>query len=61
MTDLRRKAVITAALCTILGGVVPAAIHAHRWLGFSVIGVQVVLLVTALSFLAQSKKPALGK
>ncbi|MGC2635979.1 MAG: hypothetical protein WA294_02300 [Acidobacteriaceae bacterium] len=61
VTDLRSKAVITAAFCAILGGVAPVAMHAHHWLGFSVIGVQVVLLVTALTLFAQSGKPAAKK
>ncbi|HEY6448968.1 MAG TPA: hypothetical protein VIY53_21115 [Acidobacteriaceae bacterium] len=60
-TDLRRKAVITAAFCAILGGVVPAAIHAHRWIGFSVIAVQAVLFIMALSFFVRSNQPAANK
>ena len=61
VTDLRRKAVITAALCAILGGVAPVAIHTHRWLGFGVIAVQAVLLVIALSLYVRSNQPAANK
>ena len=55
---LRRKAVITAAFCAILGGVVPVALHAHRWLAFVCIGAQLVLLVTAIRFYMLSNQTA---
>ncbi|HTW48076.1 MAG TPA: hypothetical protein VMD92_09010 [Acidobacteriaceae bacterium] len=60
---LRRKAVIAAAFCAILGGLVPLGLHGHRWIAYVVIAAQAVLLVTALSFFVQSNRtgPAQGK
>jgi hypothetical protein len=55
---LRRKAVILAACCAILGGAVPLGLHSHRWIAFACIGAQAVLLVTALSFFVKSNRPA---
>lgn len=57
MTALRRKAVIAAAFCAILGGFVPLGLHGHRWIAFVCIGAQAILLVTALSFFVQSSRP----
>jgi hypothetical protein len=57
MNAHRRKAVIAAALCAILGGFVPLGLHAHRWIAFVCIAAQAVLLVTALSFFLQSNRP----
>lgn len=56
--QLRRKAILAAAFCAVLGGFVPLGMHAHRWLGFLCIGAQVVLLVVALALFAQSRHPA---
>ena len=53
---LRRKAVITAACCAMLGGFIPVFIRGHHGLALVCIGVQVVLLVMALNFYAQSRK-----
>jgi hypothetical protein len=53
---LRRKAVITAACCAILGGFVPLTLHVHRWLAFVLIGLQMILLVTAIRFFLQSNR-----
>jgi len=53
---LRRKAVITAACCAMLGGFIPVFLRGHHGLAFVCIGVQVVLLVMALNFYAQSRK-----
>jgi hypothetical protein len=58
MNARRRKAVIAAALCAILGGFVPLGLHVHRWIAFVCIGAQAVLLVTALSLFVQSNRPA---
>ncbi|HEY1499689.1 MAG TPA: hypothetical protein VGF88_08940 [Acidobacteriaceae bacterium] len=33
-------------------------LHNHRWMGFICIGIQVVLLAVALSFLAKAKRVA---
>lgn len=60
-TGLRRKAVIAAAFCAILGGVVPLGLHGHRWIAFVAIGAQFVLLVTALSLYTRSNKAAATK
>jgi hypothetical protein len=57
MNDLRRKAVIAAAMCAILGGFVPLGLHAHRWIAFACIGAQAVLLVMAIRFFVQSNRP----
>lgn len=52
---LRRKAVIVAAACAALGGIpVVTMTHGHHWIGFTVIAVQVVLLVIAVNFYRQS-------
>lgn len=52
---LRRKAVITAALCAMVGGGAIAFMHpGHRWIGFACIGIQLVLLVIAVNFYRQS-------
>jgi drug/metabolite transporter superfamily protein YnfA len=63
MSELRRKAVIAAALCAILGAFVPLGLHSHRWIAFACIGAQAVLLLTALSCFVQSNRtgPAQGK
>jgi len=58
--QLRRKAIVAAAFCAILGGIVPLGLHAHRWLGFLCIGAQIALLVIALSLFAKSRRPAAG-
>jgi hypothetical protein len=55
---LRRKAVVTAACCAILGGFVPLALHQHRWLAFVCIGAQVILLVTAIRLYLLSNQTA---
>jgi hypothetical protein len=55
---LRRRAVVTAACCAILGGFVPLALHQHRWLAFVCIGAQVILLVTAIRFYMRSNQTA---
>jgi hypothetical protein len=55
---LRRKAVITAAFCAMMGGFIPVFVRGHHWLAGVCIGVQVVLLVVALNFYAQSRKAA---
>ena len=54
---LRRSAVTSAAGAAVLGGGVAVSMtHGHRWLGFVLIGIQVVLLVEALLLLARLKK-----
>jgi drug/metabolite transporter superfamily protein YnfA len=59
VASLRRKAVITAAFCAILGGFIPLlGLHGHRWIAFAGLGAQAVLLVTALSFFVKSNRPA---
>ena len=61
MNAQRRKAVIAAAFCAILGGFVPLGLHGHRWIAFVAIGAQAVLLILALSFFVQSSRPAGNK
>lgn len=52
---LRRKAVMTAALCAMVGGGAIAFMQpGHRWIGFACIGVQIILLVIAVNFYRQS-------
>ena len=52
---LRRKAVIVAAACCALGGVLPITLHhGHRWIGFACMGAQIVLLVVAVTLYRQS-------
>jgi hypothetical protein len=57
MPALRRKAILLAACCAVLGGVVPLGLHSHRWIAFVCIGAQFVLLVAAISFFVQSNRP----
>ena len=56
---LRRAGVACAAMVAVLA-IVPALMmeHGHRWVGFAGIGLQVVLLVIALTLLAKAKKVA---
>jgi len=55
--ELRRKAVACAASCAALAGVPALTLaHGHRWVGFACIGVQVVLLVFSIRFLAALKR-----
>jgi hypothetical protein len=55
--ELRRKAVVTAAGAAVLGaGPALFMTHGHRWVGFVVIGIQIVLLVAAMRFLRESKR-----
>jgi hypothetical protein len=55
--DLRRKTVIYAAGAAVLAAVPALSMtHGHRVLGFVFIGIQVVLLVLALRFLAQMRR-----
>jgi membrane protein implicated in regulation of membrane protease activity len=56
MSAQRRKAVILAASCAILGGFVPLGLHGHRWIAFVCIAAQAVLLVMALRFFVQSNR-----
>jgi len=58
MNAMRRKAVIAAAFCAILGGFVPLGLHGHRWIAFVAIGAQAVLLVTALTLFARAQRPS---
>jgi hypothetical protein len=52
---LRRKAVIVAAACCALGGVLPITLHhGHRWIGFVCIAAQIILLVVAVTLYRQS-------
>lgn len=56
-SELRRRAVVTAAGAAVLGAAPALFItHGHRWIGFLVIGIQVVLLVAAMRFLTESKR-----
>lgn len=56
---LRRSGTITAAMVAVLAGIPGLTIlHNHRWMGFICIGIQVVLLAVALSFLAKAKRVA---
>jgi hypothetical protein len=50
--EFQKKTVFSAAGAAVLG-VAPmlAMAHGHRWLGFGLIGVQVVLVVMAIRFL----------
>ena len=51
----RRQAVIVAAACAAMGGILPVTLHhGHRWIGFALIGVQIILLVIAVNFYRQS-------
>lgn len=51
----RRQAVIVAAACAALGGILPVTLHhGHRWIGFCCIGAQVFLLVLAITLYRQS-------
>lgn len=61
MGELRRKAVIAAAFCAILGGFIPLGLHSHRWIAFGIVGAQAVLLVVAISLFVQSNKPNLSQ
>ncbi|MGB9028689.1 MAG: hypothetical protein WCC27_01110 [Acidobacteriaceae bacterium] len=55
--ELRRRAVVTAALVAILSaGPALSMTHGHRLVGFVCIGAQVVLLVIAISLLVRLKK-----
>jgi intracellular septation protein A len=57
MTAMRRKAILFAALCAILGGFIAFDLHGHRWIAFACIGAQAILLVTALSLFVRSNRP----
>jgi hypothetical protein len=59
--DLRRRAVLTAALCAILGGFVPLGLHGHRWIAFLCIAAQTVLLATAVRLFALSNRAAANR
>jgi hypothetical protein len=55
--DLRRKAVVFAAGAAVLAaGPALSMTHGHRILGFVFIGIQVLLLVMAVRFLAEMKR-----
>ncbi|HLJ79144.1 MAG TPA: hypothetical protein VKT75_17115 [Acidobacteriaceae bacterium] len=59
---LRRKAVIMAATCAALGGIPAVTMtHGHRWIGFTAIAIQIVLLVIAVRFYRRSMMLAAGK
>jgi hypothetical protein len=54
---LRRQGAAAAASCASLSAVsVVAFRHGPGWIGFVCLGVQVVLLVVAMSLLARSKR-----
>jgi hypothetical protein len=59
--QLRRKAVITAAFCAILGGFLPMVTQGHRWLAFVIIGLQLTLLVMAMNFIVQLRRLSVKK
>ncbi len=61
LSGLRRRAVVTAAMSAVLG-LFPAMVHIHlpQWLVFVFIGLQVVLLSLAISFLVRSKHAKQG-
>lgn len=62
-SELQRRAVVTAAGAAVLGAA-PALfiMHGHRWIGFLVIGIQIVLLVAAMRFLTEAKRlKAIGR
>jgi len=55
--ELQRKAVVTAAGAAALGAAPALSMaHGHHWLGFSFIGLQLVLIVMAMNFVVQMKR-----
>ena len=58
LSGLRRRAVVTAAMATVLG-VFPAMVRVHFpvWFLFVCIGLQVGLLAMAVLFLVRSRRP----
>jgi uncharacterized membrane protein len=61
LSGLRRRALVTAAMAVVLGlfpAMVP--IHLPQWLVFACIGLQVVLLTLAISFLVRSRQAKQG-
>jgi hypothetical protein len=60
--DLRRKAVVFAAGAAVLAaGPALSMTHGHRILGFVFIGIQVLLLVMAVRYLAQMRSAKSGQ
>lgn len=55
---LRRAATVCAAMVAVLAVFPALTMSHHHWLGFMFIGLQVVLLVVALSLLAKARKLA---
>ncbi len=57
LSGLRRRAVVTAAMATVLG-VFPTMVRVHfpQWVVFFCIGLQVILLTLAVWFLVRSKR-----
>jgi uncharacterized membrane protein len=55
---LRRAGAVCAAMVAVLAVFPALTMSHHHWLGFMFIGLQVVLLVGALSLLAKAKKLA---
>jgi uncharacterized membrane protein len=59
---LRRQAAATAASCASLSAVTVVAFRlGPYWIGFVCLGLQVVLLVLAMSLLAKSRQLTAGK
>ncbi|MGA8530587.1 MAG: hypothetical protein WB622_12795 [Acidobacteriaceae bacterium] len=56
LSGLRRRAVVLAAMAAVLG-LFPVMVHVHlpHWFVFVCIGLQVILLSLAISFLVRSK------
>lgn len=58
LSGLRRRALVTATMAVVLGLFpVMVPIHWPQWLVFVCIGLQVVLLTLAISFLGRSRHP----
>jgi hypothetical protein len=55
---LRRAGTVCAATVAVLAVFPALMMSRHHWLGFVFIGVQIVLLVVALTLLAKAKKLA---
>ncbi len=57
ISGLRRRAVLMAAMAAVLGGVPAIGLaHGHHWLSFTCIGLQVILLTLAISYLVRARR-----
>jgi hypothetical protein len=54
--ELQRRATVTAAAAAVLSVVALSVIHEHEWIAFVVMGLQVVLIVTAVKSVVQMKR-----